>query len=381
VEFFNLKKCMDNLLYGYKTPGIDCLVYRDHKPIFRYYVGTSDRENGIQMNGQEQYYIFSMTKMLTCVCALQLWEKGAFSLDDPVSDYLPEYSNMKICDGRIAQNHITVRNLFSMTAGLDYNINASYVREAIADGKVTTLELVREFSHTPLGFEPGTRFRYSLCHDVLGGLVEVWSGKKLGDYMRENLLNPLEMNNTFFGAPDYDEVLSEMTVLYTWEEPDCEPNSQLPARMPLHCRFILTDEYQSGGAGLVSCTKDYALFLDALANGGVAFNGNSILKSATVELMQTNQLAGKALEDFYGLRKGYGYGMGVRTHIDSSVSGSLSPIGEFGWDGAAGAFSIVDTANKLSLTYFQSVLGWDLKIQEEIRNALYKDINAHESRD
>ena len=119
---------------------------------------------------------------------------------------------------------------------------------------------------------------------------------------------------------------------------------------------------------------DYAVFLDALANGGMGHNGNRILQTSTVELMKTNQLSGKALEDFYELRYGYGYGLGVRTHIDNTVSGSISPLGEFGWDGAAGAFSLVDTENKISLTYFQHVLGWDLKIQEEIRNALYNDL-------
>ena len=138
--------------------------------------------------------------------------------------------------------------------------------------------------------------------------------------------------------------------------------------------FVLTDQYQSGGAGLASCTEDYALFLDALACGGVGKNGNRILKESTVNLMGTNYLEGKASVDFDKMRKGYGYGLGVRVHINPETSGKLSPAGEFGWDGAAGAFSLVDTKNKISVAYFQEMFGWDLKMQELITNALYSCI-------
>lgn len=402
MNFANLKKCMDNLVNIYKTPGVDCIVYKEHEPIFRYYTGMRDIENKIAMNGKELYYIFSMTKMLTCTCALQLFEKGKFCMDDPLSKHLPEFSKMKIthsnldnneslkvstglsvgeCTGNnsdgFAINTITIKNLFTMTAGLDYNVNAQYLKKAISEGKVHTLELVKELSNTVLGFEPGTRFKYSLCHDVLGGLIEVWSGMKFGDYMKKNLLEPLGMNNTFFGVPKDEDTISKMAALYTFESEDSNYDSdgeRIPKREPLENYFNLTDKYESGGAGLISSAEDYAIFLDALANGGVGANGNRILKSSTVELMKTNQLTGKALEDFYELRNGYGYGIGVRTHIDNNLSGSYSPLGEFGWDGAAGAFSLVDTTQKLSLTYFQHVRGWDLKIQDEMRNALYKDI-------
>ena len=105
-------------------------------------------------------------------------------------------------------------------------------------------------------------------------------------------------------------------------------------------------------------------------------NGKRILNPETVELMGTNHLKDRQLDDFFQLRPGYGYGLGVRTHIDKSKSGSLSPIGEFGWDGAAGAFSLVDTRNKLSLTYFQHIHAWDVGIQSEIRNALYQCIEV-----
>lgn len=391
MDFTRLKDYMDRLVTEYNTPGVDCIVYREHKEIFRYFTGMSDIEKKKKMCGNELYLIFSMTKMLTCTCALQLYEKGKYLMSDPISMYLPEFERMRISsqeygtknasdittggsmgeeiknadDDGYAKNPITVKDLFTMGAGLDYDLQADGIKKALEEGKTSTRELVGAMSETVLGFEPGTRYRYSLCHDVLGALVEVWSGEKFGEYMRKNIFKPLDMKNTFFGLPKEEERLSRMAARYTYDE------NRNPKRLPLECPYALSLDYESGGAGLTSCPEDYAVFLDALANGGVGKNGNRILSAATVELMGTNHLTGKQCEDFDNTRRGYGYGLGVRTHIDKTRSGSLSPIGEFGWDGAAGAFSMVDTQNKLSLTYFQHIHNWDVRIQTEMRNILY----------
>lgn len=388
MNFTNLKNCMDSLVSEEYRPSVDVLVYRDHEMLFRYFTGVMDIETGGDIEGDEYYFIYSMTKMITCCCALQLLEQGKYNLDDELSKYLPEYKKMKITsdalntenakkiasgqsvgedinttDDGYAKTPITIRHLFTMTAGLDYAIYCDEIRNAIANGKTTTQELVRAMADKTLGFEPGTRFRYSLCHDVLGALVEVWSGKKFGDYMKENVLEPLGMKNTFFGLPDD---IDKMPTLYS-------NYNQMFKKEPMRCAYTLTDDYQSGGAGLTSTTEDYALFLDAVACGGVGKTGNRILKEETVNLWKTNQLSGAAAEDFDDMRRGYGYGLGVRTHIDPERSGTLSPVGEFGWDGAAGAFSMVDTDNKISLTYFQNVLGF-APDQTAIRNALYQDL-------
>ncbi len=389
MDFTKLKAYMDRLVSEYNTPGVDCIVYKDHEMLFRYYAGMSDIENGKNMDGSELYLIFSMTKMLTCTCALQLYEQGKYLMSDPLSKYMPEFEKMRVSldefdnanaakiasgasmgeevnamgDG-YAKNPITIKDLFTMSAGLDYNLNADGIKKALAAGKKSTRELVGALSETVLGFEPGTRYRYSLCHDVLGALVEVWSGKKLGEYMKENIFEPLGMKNTFFGLTKDEALLDKMAAIYTFKDGE-------PKRLPLECGYNLSDEYESGGAGLTSCTEDYALFLDALACGGIGKSGNRILSSSTVELMGTDHLTGKRSEDFDNMRSGYGYGLGVRTHINKAKSGSLSPIGEFGWDGAAGGFSMVDTKNNISLTYFQHVHCWDLRIQTEMRNALY----------
>ena len=393
MDFTKLQNVLDRIVSVYHAPGVDCRVYIDHQPVFRYYTGLRDAENHIPMDGTELYLIFSMTKMLTCTGALQLLEKGVYRLDDPISMYLPEFAHMKVskngmdatagakvasgkgmaeaeeqtevCD---AKTPITVKHLFTMGAGLDYVLDDAPIKRALAEGKTSTRDLVGAMAEKVLGFEPGTRYRYSLCHDVLGALIEVWSGQKFGEYMKEHVFEPIGMHRTFFGVPKDEERLSQMAARYNYNA------EKYPERLPIECRFILSEEYESGGAGLTSCTDDYALFLDMLACGGVAANGNRILKEETVALMQKNHLEGAQKKDFDNMRTGYGYGLGVRTHIDPARSGSKSPVGEFGWDGAAGAFSMVDTKHKVSLTYFQHVHNWDIAYQQELKAGLYDSL-------
>ena len=375
-------------------PGVDCIITVDHKEVFRYFAGFADRETGRKIDGSELYLIFSMTKMLTCTCALQLYEQGKFQLDDPISRYLPAFSTMQLTEqamdveagarvatgstmgehtaatrDKCAKNSITVKHLLTMTAGLDYNLYAPGIRTAMEAGKTTTQELVEAMAQTVLGFEPGTRFRYSLCHDVLGALIEIWSGMSLGEYMHKYIFAPLGMTDTFFDIP---KDLKRLAQLYRFDE-----DRQVVLAKPEN-PYQLTEAYESGGAGLTSTTADYAVFLDALACDGMSKTGYRILKPSSVALMSKNHLKGQALEDFHALHEGYGYGFGVRTHMDSTQSGSFSPIGEFGWDGAAGAFSLVDRENKLSVSYFQHVHETGYAFQRRLRNALYQDLKERE---
>lgn len=393
MEFNNLKEALELVSKEYKTPGSDCIVYKNHEEIFRYHTGYSDLKNKKKIDGSELYFIFSMTKMLTCTCALQLFEQGKYKMSDYLYQYMSEFENMRITkddlntenaakitsgssmgehidnsDDGYAKKHIKIVDLFTMSSGLDYDLNPEGVIEAKKQGKSSTRDLVGALSKTVLGFEPGERYRYSLSHDVLGALIEIWSGMSLGEYMKKNLFEPIGMKNTFFGVPKDKKLLSRMAKRYTVDENGgiCE--------LPVECIYNLSDEYESGGAGLVSTTEDYALFLDAMADNGLAKSGNRILMPSTVELMHTNRLNGKRYEDFQNLRKGYGYGMGVRVHLYPEVSGSISPVGEFGWDGAAGSFAMADTINNISLTYFQHCHSWDDKLQGKLRNALYKDL-------
>ena len=194
MDFTRLKNYMDRLVSEYNVPGVDCIVYKEHEQVFRYFNGKSDIENNKPMQGNELYIIFSVTKMLTCTCALQLFEQGKSLMSDPISKYLPEFEKMKISvegpdsdraaaittgvdsgiydaikESGYAKNLITFKDLFIMSAGFDYNLDADYIKKAISEEKkTTTREIVGTLSQKILGCEPRTRFRYSLCHDVLG---------------------------------------------------------------------------------------------------------------------------------------------------------------------------------------------------------------------
>ena len=392
MNFQKLKDTLDELVRVEHTPGVDCIVYKEHEQIFRYFTGYRDVENKIKTDGNELYLIFSMTKLITCIAALQLLEQGKYSLSDNISKFLPEFDKMKITKDALkdksdqiatgasageaiesvndgyAENKITVEHLLTMTAGLDYNLQAEYIKKAVDGGKTSTREIVGAISETVLGFEPGSRFRYSLCHDVLGALIEVWSGMKLGEYMKKHIFEPLNMNDTFFGVPEDGTRLSRMAARYKFNR------DGIPERLPFSNEFLLSSEYESGGAGLVSSTEDYAVLADAIANGGKAKNGVRILKEETVKLMASNHLTGQAYDDFERPRKGYGYGFGVRVLLNPEISESNAPAGEFGWDGAAGGIFMIDPVNKISLTYFQEAQSWKRKIQFMLTNALYESL-------
>lgn len=373
MNFTKLNEYLDSLAENKIAPGTDCIITKGHEKIYRHFSGFRDIKNNIAIDGNEKYIIFSMTKMVTCVCALQLLEKGKYQLDDPLALYMPEFSEMKIKgDGIFAKpsgTPITIRHLFSMSAGFNYNVAEKHLVRAAKKKNSSTRSIVSALSKTKLDFEPGTHFQYSLCHDVLGALIEIWSGMKFSEYFEKNIAKPLGMKNSFF-AKYHNEGIENLSQIYK-----INANDEFDDR-PQWNPYILSDSYESGGAGLISTAEDYSLFLEALANYGEAANGNRILQRESVELMKTNQLKGAQLEDFYKMRRGYGYGLGVRTHMNPKESGSLSPVGEFGWDGAAGAFSMVDTENNISLTYFQHALSWDVKTHEKLRNLLYEALNS-----
>lgn len=369
MNFQAVTEYLDSLVRDRFAPGLDCIVTKDRERIFRYYTGMSDIAGNVPINGNEKYIIYSMTKMITCVCALQLLEKGRYGLDDPLSLYMPEFAQMYVKNGdgapAPARSPITVRHLFSMSAGFNYRIDEPCIVEAAGKPGSSTRSVVSSFSKIVLDFEPGTHFQYSLCHDVLGALIEIWSGERFSEYFEKNVGRPLGMKNTFFCRYHNENIpgLAKIYKVNPYEDFDDRPQWN---------PYVFSDGYECGGGGLISTAEDYSLFLDALANGGTAENGSRILRSETIELMKTNQLSGAQLEDFDKMRRGYGYGLGVRTHMFPEKSGSLSPVGEFGWDGAAGGFSMVDTENRISLTYFQHALGWDVRMQTELRNLLYK---------
>ena len=381
MNFEYMKNFMDSLT-EWIIPGNSVVIYKDGKKVFEYSSGYSDLEKKIKKTGEEQLYIYSCSKVATVTAALQLYEQGKFLLSDPLYEYLPEFKKMYVKDGdriKAAENPITIRDLFTMTAGLSYATNTPAFEKArkLTDGKMDTRTVIKCLAEEPLLFEPGARWNYSLCHDALAVLAEVVSGMRFSEYMKKYIFEPLDMNNSYYHTPN-DVIISPQ---YIYEIQDTKNIVELQqkehttgvVKRAYGNELVFGENYDSGGAGIITTVDDYAKFAAALANSGTGLNNNRILSSATVKLMKTNQLneAQRKTMNWRRLR-GYGYGLGVRTLIDKAESGSNSSIGEIGWGGAAGATIIADTEEKVALFYAHHMLNpQEEYYQPRLRNVLY----------
>ncbi|MBQ3074627.1 MAG: beta-lactamase family protein [Clostridia bacterium] len=339
-------------------PCFDLIVYKDGECILRHMDGFSDPDQKIPMNGKEKYHIYSCSKLFTCVAAMQLWEKGLFSLDDKISDYLPAFSEMtvKTENGtKKAENPILIRDLFRMTSGLNYKLRTPELLEyyELPDNPCPTLEVVNRIAKTPLEFEPGEGWLYSLSHDVLAALVEVLSGEKFELYVKKHILDPLGMIHSDFLHPIEDWEGFARQYRYHADTGEFEPwwkNTYRPGKA-----------YASGGAGCVSTVEDYIKFLEALRIGDV------ILKKETIAEMSKNQLTEKQKKMYNEGRPGGSYGLGMRAMRDDP------DFTEFGWGGAAGAFASVDPVNQITLYYAQHVIN---SPNRALRSWLYRTVRA-----
>lgn len=346
-----------------------------NETVFRYRNGYADLEQRIPIDDQRIMNLYSMTKIMTCTAALQLVEKGIVKLNDPLSDYMPEFGEMTVKkslpDGTSvlerAERPITVRDLFTMTAGFSYDLEAPSIREAVerTNGRMPTRAFAEAMARVPLLYEPGTRWSYSLCHDVLGALIEAVDGRTFGDYLREEITGPLGMHDTGFDLTQ--EQLGRLAPQYEYSDALGKPVRKDGNG------FRLGTEYQSGGAGLLSTVSDYVMFLNTLTNRGTSPEGIRILSAAGVDLLRTDHLKESMRSDYAWVQlAGYGYGLGVRTHISKANSGSLSPLGEFGWSGAAGCLAIMDPESQLTVMYAQHMLNnQEPYVHPRLRNIVY----------
>ncbi len=344
------KKYIDHLVQSKRLPYIDVCAWQAHQPIFRYGVATDGR-----VTGKEPLFLYSASKPMTVACGMRLIEEGKLFLDDPVSKYLPAYAHAYTEKG-VLEKPMLVRHLFTMTAGLSYDVRSPATLALQKKNPLAgTLDFVNTFVENPLDFEPGERFQYSLCHDVLGAVIEVVSGKRFADYMREILFSPLGMDNTDFHLND----TREMTRQYI-----ADADGRI-TEMARENSLVLGKNYDSGGAGVCGCVDDYIRFADALACGGVAKNGQRILQKSTIEQLRDARVGGISLQNSFTCVQGneYGYGLGVRVRTKDTEWGLQK--GEFGWDGAAGTYLMVDPAKEISVVIGMHVRSWPFVFADE----------------
>ena len=355
--FEKTKKFCDSFL-DLGVPGFDLAVFKGGNCILRYMNGYSDIESKVKIKGDEKQNIYSCSKLITCTAALQLLEKGMFSLEDKLSKYMPEFENMTIkTDSGIvkAQNPILIKHLFAMTAGFSYDISSPHLVKCKeeTEGRCPTRETMKYLAKEPLSFEPGSRWQYSLAHDVLAALVEVLTEQKFNDYVMKNIFDVVGMKNTTFMLNDTE--IETISPQYRFED-------GVATNIGKHIiDFKLGSEYASGGAGCISTVDDYISFLEGIRTG-------KLLKPETLKLMITDMLDDSIKHTYWTKEtENYGYGLGVRC-----------PIGkkrymDFGWGGAACAYFAVDMENEISIYFGCHLLS---SPAQGLRAKLYRLIRA-----
>ncbi|NLE13019.1 MAG: beta-lactamase family protein [Clostridiales bacterium] len=355
-SFKDIGKYMEEIVCGeHGVPGCDILVKRSHETLYRYTCGYSDRENKIPLSPEQLYFIYSNTKPVTATAGMRLVEEGILKLDDPLMKYMPEFADAYIMkDGERTKisRPILIKHLFTMTAGYDYGLRSPVINELLKNsgGNAGTVEINAAHASRPMAAEPGERFIYSVCHDILAAVIEIAAGMRFSEYLKKIMFEPLGMeNSTFSGTPD---VLARVSEQYA---SDKDGNITRVEKVISH---VLTPNYESGGAGLISSVEDYSKFADTMSCGGRSAEGYRLLKPETIKLMTAEQLSKVANDTGFSCAAGpgYGYGLGVRTRV--THEGGRSPLGEFGWDGAAGAYVMMETTNAISITFGMHVLNW-----------------------
>jgi CubicO group peptidase (beta-lactamase class C family) len=337
------------------VPGAVMLVARRGKIAWYKTMGFRDRATKDPMRQDSIFRIYSMTKPIVSVAAMMLVEEGRMQVSDPVSKYLPEIGRMKVGvesneAGKTTMQlvdparEMTVQDLLRHTSGLIYGtrgkslINEAYIEAQIGNRDFSNEELVAKVAKLPLRFSPGDRWEYGVSTDVLGRVVEVVSGKTLGEFLNERILTPLGMSDTGFFVPS-DKLAR---AAQPW---------QIPEAPPMTPRFDVAQRprFESGGGGLTSTMDDYLRFAIMIADGG-EFAGRRLLGSKTAEFMTSDHTGTRP-----GRPPGLGFGLGfeIRTSVgDAALPGSL---GEYGWAGNAGTLFWIDPKEQLIAIYMVQV--------------------------
>lgn len=345
-----------------------CIISKNGQVVFEQYFGQANVEKSIEVGPETVFRLYSMTKVVVCTAAMILFERGKFLLNEPLHLYLPEFKDVRKTvtspNGQVhtepVQNPILIRHAFGMMTGHPYPYGESLsareitrLRKELSEqtgGRYTLRDEIRATAQAPLMFEPGTRWLYGYGHDLVAGLIEVISGKSIGEFLQEEIFGPLGMTDT--GYRYRDDIEERMAVMYE----RAEDGTLTPASEEMDALHRPDALLELGGQGLYATTRDYLKFASMLAAGGT-LNGVRILGRNTIDLMRTNHLDEEQMKDFTGsYTAGYGYGLGVRTLVDRAAGGSSSPLGEFGWTGMAGTWTSISPETDTAIVYMHQML-------------------------
>jgi CubicO group peptidase (beta-lactamase class C family) len=375
-----LSKAMQEDVDQKKTGGIIVLIARHGSIAYHKAFGMADIEAGRKLQTDHLFRLYSMTKPVTSVALLTLFEEGKFQLNDPLEKYIPAFKGVKVFvktdeKGEMVleepKRKITIQDVFRHTAGFSYGfgdtpVDKAYQKAGLDFAKLDSLkELVDKLAPLPLLYQPGERWVYSLAHDVQAYLVEYFSGMRFDKYVQSRIIQPLGMKDAVFGIP------KEYVARYTTNYGPKKEGGIEPIDKPENSNYARFADHPFGGLSLSSTTMDYYRFAQMLLNRGKLDNVR-ILGKKTVELMTANNLPPQIPD--IGMSGGTGYGLGVSSLISPALSANLGSPGIFGWGGAATTWVIVDPKEDLVALYFTQLMPSDFSVTGRFQTLVYQAI-------
>jgi len=371
-----------------KLPGYLVVVARHGQPAYLRTYGLCDVENHKPVAEDTIFRIYSMTKPITSVAIMQLYARGLFQLDNPVSRFIPAFKDLQVFSAGdaekfetvLAPRQVTFRDLLTHTAGFAYGTSANHVVDQLyRDRKVLTgtlAEMVQKLSELPLLFAPGSRWSYSLATDILGYLVEQIAGQPLDAYFAEHILGPLGMDDTAFYVPDAKA--ARFAANYTYHE-----GGMRLIDSPDNGTYRQPPTFRSGGGGLVSTVQDYFRFAQMLLNKG-ELDGVRILGRKSVELMTMNHMPNNGDLSSMGMPvfsetpyNGIGFGLGFSVMLNPATAQILGSPGEYAWGGAASTAFWVDPVEEQIVIFLTQLMpSSTYPIRRELRVLTYGAIEA-----
>ncbi len=364
-------------------PGAVLLISRHGKVAYFEAMGSLDAEKKSPMTKDAIFRIYSMTKPITTVAAMMLFEQGKLALADPVAKYIPQFKDVKVgvekkdAEGKVTldlvptQRPITIQDLMRHSAGLTYGffgegaVKKAYLAADLYKGEFTTAEFAERLAKLPLVYQPGTTWDYSHATDVLGRVVEVASGKTLFQYMKETILDPLGMTDTRFYVTDP----TQQARLAEPFKNDRAIGAGIDVSDP---RIPTKDEL--GGQGMVGTSTDYARFLQMLLNGG-ALDGKRYLSPRTLAYMTSDHMGEVIKRGPYDLMgPGYKFGLGFAVRTDTGVAAYAGSVGDYYWGGAAGTYFWVDPKEKMYVVFMMQSPSKRVPYRALVRNMVYAAI-------
>ncbi|NLZ47062.1 MAG: serine hydrolase [Clostridiales bacterium] len=371
-----------------KLAGASVAIRKDGDIVFSNSYGMADIEKNIKMEMDTIIRLFSLTKPITAVATMILFERGLIDLYHPVKWYIKSFENPMVSkNGEVkpAGRDIFIKDLLNMTSGISYpdqftdsgRLMDKLFNDIQADTekgvKTGTVQFMERAGEIPLTFSPGDSWQYGLSADVLGAIIETVSGKSYGDFLKDEIFIPLEMVDTDFYVPE--EKLKRFAQIYdyNWDDGTLDIFKYIFLGVG---NYHIKPSFESGGAGLVSTLNDYGRFAQMLANGGT-LDGVKILGKKTVDFLASNQITPEQSKVYnWESCRGYGYGNLMRVLVDQSGGQTNADLGEFGWDGWAGDYAVINKTENLVIQLFiQSCGAGTSDLARKIRAVTYSAID------